>query len=107
MAHLNISTLITLVLFLGALATYLRGSITKCTIADLKESNGALKEKAEIQGTKIDKQEIRIKHLESENQVLKGVVTQSKEIASLTQLLAEHHTESVVLLGKIIAAVTK
>lgn len=106
--------LIGIVSFLGASAIYLRGSADKGTIVSLTNSIAALKTENELHEEKIARQEVhmtaqdgRLNLLEQENNTLREIVTQKREIAVLTKMLDDHHIETVGALGRIEAGVTK
>lgn len=96
-----ILNLIGVVLFLGAVAIFLRGSADKGTIDSLQKSVAALKVENELHEEKITAQTTRLDGLEKENSTLREFVTQKREVANLTVMLENHHTESMAALKTI------
>lgn len=86
---------ISVVLFLGATAAYLRGSRDKGTIDTLTRNNTALAERVGLLERAESILTTRVGTLERENSVLRDIVTSAQAISDLTFALTAHHTESM------------
>lgn len=98
--------LVALVLFLGAVVVYLRGSKDKGTIETLERNNTALNERValleenEKRTTRehaIEKKALtdRVDALERENEVLRDVIGAKDEVAAMRGRLDEHHAAAM------------
>lgn len=101
----TIGGLIGIVLFLGSVAIFLRGSADKGTITSLQNSVSALQTEVNVYKTKVEEQETRLVALEKENTTLRTFVTQKDEIAQLHGLLDAHHRETIESLKRLETAV--
>lgn len=93
--------------FLGAAAAFTRGSQDKGTITSLNESVAALQVADGVKTAQIKDLTNRLASAEAENKLLRGTVTQAKEVANLTEMLADHHEESMSALSAIRSEITK
>lgn len=107
-----IGGLVGIVVFLGAAASFLRGSKDKGTIATLESSNQSLLQwqsvaKAEIEGlkTSLNKAEARIGALEQEKVALLAQRPSAEVLANLTHRLDEHDQTMQQLGEKIMAKI--
>lgn len=96
-----------IVSFLGAAASFTRGSAAKGTITSLNESVAALQVADGVKTAQIKDLTSRLASAEAENKLLRGTVTQAKEVANLTEMLADHHKESMSALRAIKTEITK
>lgn len=103
MSHLLtwLPLLITTVVFLGAASVYLKGSRDKGTIETLSRNNDALQERVVLLERSETELKTRVSALEGENEVLKGVVTSSTEIAALQVALDLHHKQAMGAWGEL------
>jgi septal ring factor EnvC (AmiA/AmiB activator) len=74
---------ITIVLFLGSVAVFLRGSADKGTIESQARQIAALSGELALTNTKCDKLDTRVQALENENEVLRAAVSHSEEVRQL------------------------
>lgn len=93
---------IAILVFLGVVVVYLRGSKDKGTIDTLKRNNDALDHRVEILEAEIQRAtqsaqlaNERAAALESENEVLRQIPGAADAVHSLETALAEHHGEAM------------
>lgn len=101
------------VTFLGTVAVYLRGSADKGTIESLQRSVATLENEGRIKDEKIlrlegadARKDETIAHLRTEVEVLRGVITQEKQIAKVQDTLDSFRVEGLAVLHVIAQEVT-
>jgi hypothetical protein len=100
-----VSAFVTLIVFLGAVVVYLRGSRDKGTIATLEKNNEALTERVSILEANETRMTARLELLERENTELHRQRPSAEAIAELqtlveesAALLAVHDRQTMALL---------
>lgn len=90
-----ISAAIGMVLFLGSVAVYLRGSVDKGTITALNANNDALTKRVDILESTDHENQVRIQALERENTYLLSQRPSAELIADVKRRLESHHNEAM------------
>lgn len=92
---------ISVVIFLGAAAVYLRGSKDKGTIATLESNNDALAKRVDILEHDNGLLKTRVEVVERENGVLRDVVGAKDEVSALHNALDMHHAAAMAGMSQI------
>jgi len=97
-----IGAFLSVALALGAGLALVKGSYNKARIAALREDNDDLRARvgdmaAELERRKLQEETLsaRVSKVDSENQLLRDMVTQRAEVERVNNSLAEHHREAM------------
>ena len=98
---------ISIVVFLGAVTVYLRGSRDKGTIETLTKNNAALSERVRVLEDSEKRLETRLGVVERENAALKLQRPSAEAIEGLLLRVIQHDTETKAMLEEIKVEVTR
>lgn len=100
-----IGAVLSIALALGAALALVKGSYNKARIAALREDNDDLRARVGDLDSELERQKLRdqtreakIAKVDSENQLLRDMVTQRAEVDRVNQAVAEHHKKAMTSL---------
>lgn len=102
-----------IIVILGGVIVFLRGSYNKARIDALRQDVQDYKNREEVREEerredrlRIDRLQAQVDHLETENGMLRELVTSRAQVEELGVLLNDHHYEAVKVWGEIKEAIS-